>query len=145
MIKQIIYILIILTVCYSCSVGNPKPTHSEYVSTLGGGFLIKDGAARYGMTFKVSEKLDRPLYVVVKFDDPVNKNQELITTLVYDSQDNLIVQSDPFVSAKNGKTYEVKMQFFSNKDHSDLVAVHNSKVKFNFSPEIATQVGFELQ
>lgn len=143
--KRIAIAIITLMVCSVSLAGNPNPTHSKYVSTLGGGFLTKDGQARYAMTFKVSEDLPRPLYVVVNFDNPENKKKDLISTLVYESKDDLVVQSEPFSSARNGKTYRLDLKFFSDPEHYDLVARHKAKVKFNLSPEVAEIVGIKLQ
>ena len=145
MIKQVFFTLLILLVCTSSLAGDPKPSHSKYVSDRGGGFLIRDKTARYGMTFTVSKKLTRPLYVIVTFDNPADMKQDLVTTLVYKSKGDLIVQSEPFTSAKNGKIYRLKMQMFSDPDHLELVTSHKSKVGFNLTQEVADIVGFDLQ
>ena len=142
--KRVLSAILTLMV-YSISLaGNPNPTHSKYVSTLGGGFLINEGKARYAMTFKVSEELVRPLYVVVKFDNPENRKEDLLSTLVYESGDDLVIQSEPFSAAKSGKTYRMELKFFSDPEHYEQVARHRAKVKFNLTPEVARIVGINL-
>jgi len=143
--KRVLSAILTLMVCSISLAGNPNPTHSKYVSTLGGGFLIGEGKIRYGMTFDVSDELARPLYIVVRFDNPENKKKDLLSTLVYASKDDLVVQSEPFSSAKNGKTYRLELKLFSDPEHYDQVARHKAKVKFNLSPEIAEIVGIKLQ
>ena len=49
--KRVLSAMLTLMVCSISLAGNPNPTHSKYVSTLGGGFLINEGKARYAMTF----------------------------------------------------------------------------------------------
>jgi hypothetical protein len=142
--KRVLSAILTLMVCSISLAGNPNPTHSKYVSTLGGGFLINEGKARYAMTFKVSEELARPLYVVVKFDNPENRKEDLLSTLVYESGGDLVIQSEPFSSAKNGKTYRLELKFFSDPEHYEQVARHKAKVKFNLSPEVAKIVGIKL-
>ena len=142
--KRVLSAMLTLMVCSISLAGNPNPTHSKYVSTLGGGFLINEGKARYAMTFKVSEDLVRPLYVVVKFDNPENRKEDLLSTLVYETGGDLVVQSDSFSSVKNGKTYRLELKFFSDPEHYEQVARHKAKVKFNLTPEVARIVGINL-
>lgn len=145
MIKWVCGVFLLFLVCSSSLAGFPKPTHSKFVSTLGGGFLVRDKTVRYGLTFKVSDTLPRPLYVLVEFDNPLDKRNKLETELVYDSHDTLVVSSKPFSTIKNGKTYRVKMYLYSDPEHLHLVTKHKAKVKFSMNPEVAAIVGLELQ
>ena len=142
--RKLITFALSILISTICLAGDPKPSESEYVRDLGGGFLVEGGKLKYGMTFNISDELQRPLFAVVQYQNPKNRKEPLISVFSLESGSELVTQSEEFESAKYRKTYKIVLELYSDEEHTQLLASHKSKVKFNLPPALAKKMGIKL-
>ncbi len=137
-------LMLVMLLTPLCLAREPVRAQSGLVSDLGGGFLIRDTAVRYGKSYRISGELDRPLFVVAEFENPPDIHHKLMTELTYDNEGILSVQSPSFTSAQLNKSYRLKLKIYSDADHTRLVAVHHSTLTFRLNPALANKLGIDL-
>ena len=114
------------------------------MSDLGAGFLVDDGKLAYGISYDISDKLPRPIYAVVEYQNPKNRRTPFISHFKLETGRKLVTESEKFETAKYRKTYKIKLKLYSDESHTNLLTTHKSKVKFNLPPALAEKMGIDL-
>jgi len=142
--RNFIASIFISIVVVGCSAGMPKPNTTGPVRTLGGIFLMKPGAIKYGMTYSAAGYAS-PLYAKVEFENPETGSAPMVITLgELDRSKDILAQSPQFSAIRNNTTYTVILYVYSDLQMTKLVDTHIDQVRFAVPPETLKQIGVRV-
>lgn len=108
----------------------PRPQVSKFFKTYAGGFdVAKDGAA-YKVFVDVTQRRDKPMYVRVEFENPLDSKSPLTEEASLSADDNSIaLTSKPVKGLKVYSDYIVKVMLYDSKDSEKPLDVLEQKVR----------------
>ena len=123
--------LLSATMCFAAS--QPKPTKTEYLVSIGAGFILsKEEGANYAMDYEVRKPFPGPVYCVALFEDPgapaTPFRKEL--TVAPDAKE-IAFRSPGFRAIHNDRRYTVKLMLYLDAEHTRLLAEHDQEVLFS--------------
>ncbi len=144
----VIWVMVWLLLLTPVFAGPPKAVTTEYLKTTAAGFNIDRSSGTvlyYSMTFRIRKNLTAPLYALVQFQNPVNKDNPFIQNgILHPNQKMWSVDSQTFRQIKNKQSYEVLITLYGDKDRKNLIGKHSQQVNFSVPETIAPKLGIEL-
>jgi hypothetical protein len=137
MCRRIALLIALLLVAVGCSVGPPRPNRSEFVISTGAGFLMTpDRGVMYGMNFELRRVMDKPVYVVARFENPEASSPPLRSDVTVEAGTlEFLVQSPRLTAITNNRRYMVDLTLYWDDAHTHAFATHRQEVLFSMPQE----------
>ena len=136
--RPLIYVLLTVTLISPVwGDAPPKAEQSEYLVTRGPtGFACSPNSLIYVVSFEVRKKnLPKPLYAVVRFENPADPTTPLEVTATINGGDKQLKAESPALPfIKADKLYAVDVNLFTDEAHSQIVGQHHQDVLPDSSP-----------
>lgn len=107
----------------------PRPEESAYFYTVDYGFHIsvREATVRYSLTLEPRSAVDRPLHLVVRYENPSDPDRPLVEEELAEPGEYLFLQSPPLSGLEAGRVYRVEVLIFddqANEAPADLHTVY---------------------
>ncbi|MEM7432929.1 MAG: hypothetical protein AAF351_13485 [Pseudomonadota bacterium] len=123
----------------------PKPEESEYIRSIGGGFLLDNGAPLYAMSFAIIKPLPENAHLKFIFQNPKKGEADIEETPVLEVTDTeILVQSPTLDCIRNKKNYLVTIEIYSDTTEAELISKHKQKIEFRVDKQIIKQIGIPI-
>jgi len=129
---RFVYLIIVLTIFFSCGSSLPEATKSEYFKTTGAGFFYDKSinAFKYNLVLQPTKQIDTTFSLQISFENPNSKDPSILNIKNIDVN-KLSFQSDKINEPQNGETYKIIVGLFLN---GKPISKHIQKVYF-YMPE----------
>ncbi|MBB6522276.1 hypothetical protein [Pseudoteredinibacter isoporae] len=143
MFKKLAYIFLTFLLSGCGASLPPRPNIDGPIQTLGGGFLVKSGKLKYGLTYQSKSLID-PVYAVAEFESPINPNSPLRSDMgKLDLNKEIIVQSPAFGEIKNNENYNVTLYLYSDESKTKLIHKHTDQIQFSMPISMIRKIGIK--
>jgi hypothetical protein len=138
----LIALVIAANACTASPLRPPAPNRSEYVISKGGGFLFSpEGGVVYGTIFALNQPMDRPVYVVALFENPVHGAPSLRAEVKVEPGNlEFQVKSPRLTTLTNNRLYSVNLSLFSDSAHTLLLGEHRQQYVFSVPPDLKLRI-----
>jgi len=122
----------------------PSATQSEYLGTIGGGFMLSGGKPYYALTFRILKDLPQEHFIEATFDNPKRKEPSIVGAAKQEMiEGNLVVESPELECIKNKKVYEAQLRIYESEKKEILITEHFQKIKFQMPKQYIKQLGIQ--
>lgn len=112
-------------------------TKSEYLSTSGGGFLLKSGKPMYAMTYTTIKQLPEGTILNVSFENPENPNEPFLSKVTPEGE-RILIRSKTMSAIKNRTNYKVIVELVQDEQ---IISTHVQYVRFDMPDAVLNQMG----
>ena len=142
---RLVALTILLILANGCTISRsrpPAPNGSDYVVSKAAGFLfLPEGGAVYGTAFALTRLMERPVYVVALFENPVKGAPPLRAEATIEPGNlEFLIKSPPLTVLTNHRLYTVNLSLYSDNLHTQLIGVHQQQVLFSIPPDMEMRV-----
>lgn len=134
-----VLMFLILAGCVTNNQAQLLPADTEYLTTTGGGFLLKSGKPMYAMSYLVKKPLPDGSLLRVTFENPENPNEPFVKN-VKANEGEVMVRSEPMNSIKNRKNYRVLVEVVLS---TEVISSHVQFVRFEMPDALLKQIGVQ--
>lgn len=119
----------------ACGITPPKPQHSEYFQSNGGGFLIErlEKNVRYGINLASKGNAPVGSYIVVEYENPAGGVPLLSSHRVQGDEVEFSLKSPPIRGLRANSNYLVTVYLYANEDRNTLLGKHKQRVQSLFN------------
>jgi hypothetical protein len=106
-----------------CGLVAPRPQKSEYLQSVGGGFLFDREKQQVQYTMVVAPRRPLPAGSIIEatFEDPVGERPYVVSVVVKSDERDFTLTSPPVHGTRAGKTYQVQVKLYADAGRSQIL------------------------
>jgi hypothetical protein len=137
MTRLFIAIVLAMTLV-GCVLAMPQLSASDYFVTRSGSFALHLNEQRqvdschYSLVLKLRKDIPKPIYLLARFENPINAASPTVTNLVVQpSSDKIFIDSPNMTGFKSKHDYLVEVLIFDAPDHLSQVGSHKQYIRYD--------------